>query len=86
MNITTAVYLFDIDEVIVKVPFEIVKETKLCYFTNNGRYMKTKMNKPILKSATNYPYVEIHMVDADEVTLRNELSNWFTDKAMEIKR
>lgn len=86
MNITTAVYLFDIDEVIIKNPFEIVSETKLCYFTNNGRYIKSKIGRPILKSATNYPYVEIHMVDADEKTLKNELSKWFTDKATEIKR
>ena len=85
MNITTAVYLFDIDEVIIKNPFEIVKETKLCYYTKHGRYLKSEMNKAILKSATTYPYVEVHMIDTDAETLKNELSKWFSDKAIEVK-
>lgn len=86
MNITTAIYLFNRNEVIIKCPFEIVRETNLCYFTKDGRYFKSKMNKPILKCATSYPYVEINMVDADEETLKSELSKWFSNKATEIKK
>ena len=72
MNITTAIYSFHYNEVFVKVPFEIVRD------------LKSEINKPILKSATTYPYVELVMVDADEGTLREKLSEWFTNKAYEI--
>ena len=84
MNITTAIYSFHYNEVWVKVPFEIVRETEKCYYINHGRYLKSEINKPILKSATTYPYVELVMVDADEGTLREKLSEWFTNKAYEI--
>ena len=85
MNITSIVYAFYNNEVIVKAPFEIVRETEKCFFTKNGcRYLKCEMDKPFLKSATQYPYIELVMVDADEETLRYGLSKWFTDKAMRI--
>ena len=86
MNITSIVYAFHNSEVIVKVPFEIVRETEKCFFTKNGcRYLKDEIGKPYLKSATQYPYIELVMVDANEETLRDGLSKWFTDKALKIK-
>ena len=85
MNITSIVYTFHNNKVIVKVPFEIVKETERCYFINGGyRYLKSEIGKPFLKSATTYPYIELVMVDATEETLRAGLSKWFTDKACQV--
>ena len=85
MNITIIIYTFHNNKVIAKVPFEIVRETKKCFFTEHGRYLKSEIGEPILRSVTNYPYIELTMVDADEKTLREELSKWFTDRAYEIK-
>ena len=84
MNITIGIYLFHSNEVIIKVPFEIIKETEKCYFTNERRYLKSEIGTPILKSVITYPYIELVMVDADEKTLRDGLSQWFTDKAYRI--
>lgn len=85
MNITSIVYAFHNNEVIVKAPFEIVRETEKCFFTKNGcRYLKDEIGKPYLKSATQYPYIELVMVDANEKTLRVGLSKWFTDKACQV--
>ena len=88
MNITIAIYSFHYNEVFVKVPFEIARETDKCYYVNNGnsytRYLKSEINKPILRSVTSYPYIELVMVDANEETLRDELSKWFTNKAYDV--
>ena len=85
MNITSIVYLLCYNKVIVKVPFKIKKETDKCIYTKTGgRYLKSEIGKPILKSATQYPYIELTMIDADEKTLRKELSKWFSNKAGEI--
>ena len=84
MNITAIIYAFHSNSVIVKQPFEIVKETEKCYFTENCRYLKSEIGKPFLKYPSQYPYIELIMVDADESTLREELSKWFTGKAYEI--
>ena len=84
MNITIAVYIFHNNQVIIKNPFEIIKETDKCYFTKRARFLKDSIGKPILKSATTYPYIELVMVDANEETLREELSKWFTKKAFEV--
>lgn len=84
MNITIGIYSFHLNKVIIKVPFEIVKETEKCYFTNECRYLKSEIGKPILKSATAYPYIELVMVDAKEEILRDKLSKWFSDKAYYI--
>lgn len=85
MNITIAVYTFHDNRVIIKVPFEITRETGKCYFIKHGnRFLKSEIGIPILKSATTYPYIELVMVDADEVALRNRLSRWFSDKANAI--
>lgn len=87
MNITSIVYTFHNNEVIVKVPFEIVRETEKCFFTKSGcRFLKWEIGKPFLKSATTYPYIELVMVDATEETLRAGLSKWFTDKAYQMKK
>jgi hypothetical protein len=85
MNITSIVYAFHGNQVIVKVPFEIIKETEKCFFTKHGRYLKSEINVPMLRSSTAYPYIELVMVDTDEQTLRAELSKWFTNKAHQIK-
>jgi hypothetical protein len=84
MNITIAVYTFHNNQVIIKNPFEIIKETEKCYFTKNARFLKNEIRNPILKSATTYPYIELVMVDANEATLREELSKWFSNKAFEV--
>lgn len=85
MNITSIVYAFHNNEVIVKVPFEIIRETEKCFFTkSNCRYLKNEIGKPILRSATQYPYIELVMVDANEEVLRERLSRWFADKAREV--
>ena len=85
MNITIAVYTFHDNRVIIKVPFEITRETSKCYFIEHGnRFLKSEIGIPVLKSATTYPYIELVMVDADESALRNGLSRWFSDKANTI--
>lgn len=84
MNITTAVYSFHTGKVIIKIPFKIVRETDACYFTEQGRYLKSEIGVARLKYPTSYPYVEVHMVDADEDTLKAELGKWFLDRAVDI--
>lgn len=86
MNITSAIYAFASNQLVIKEPFEIQKETNKCYWTKNGRYLKSEIGKPIFKSPTIYPYVELVMIDADEETLRMEMGKWFTSKANEIQR
>ena len=85
MNITSIIYGFHNNKVIVKVPFEIVKETDKCFFTKHGRYLKSKIGHPTLLSTTAYPYVELVMIDTDEETLREKLSQWFSNKSEQIK-
>lgn len=84
MNITIILYDFYNNSTIVKVPFEIIKETEKCFFTKCARYLKSEIGVPILKSATSYPYIELIMIDADEKTMREELSKWFIDKSYEV--
>jgi hypothetical protein len=69
----------------VKAPFKIVRETDKCFFTKHGRCLKSKIGHPTFMSTTAYPYVELVMIDASEETLREKLSQWFTDKAEQIK-
>lgn len=86
MNITSIYYVFHTNQVIVKVPFEIERETEKCFWIANGyRYLKSEIGRPMLKSATTYPYIELIMVDASEKTLRETLCRWFTDRVCEIK-
>lgn len=84
MNITIGVYLFHLNKVIIKKPFEIKRETEKCYYIEHGRYLKADIGTPIIKSATQYPYVEVVMVDANEKALRKKLGEWFVGKACEI--
>lgn len=84
MNITTIIYAFHGDDTVVKVPFEIIKETEKCFFTKHGRYLKSEINVPILRSSTAYPYIELVMIDATDEVLREKLSKWFANKADEI--
>ena len=84
MHITTIIYSFYYDKVIIKTPCEIKKETDKYYCTKDKRHLKTNIGKPILKHNSNYPYIKIVMIDADEQTLKNELSKWFIDKANKV--
>lgn len=84
MNITTIIYAFHGNDTVVKVPFEIIKETEKCFFTKHGRYLKSEINRPILRSSTAYPYIELVMIDATDEVLREKLSGWFTSKANQI--
>lgn len=87
MNITVAYYLlFGLRHIVVKPPFRIVKETKRCYFTSDGRYLKSELGEPRLKSSTQYPYIEVAMVDASEEELIDKLSLWFSREAQYVKR
>lgn len=86
MNITIAIYSFYLNNVIIKKPFKIERETDKCYFTKDARFLKADIGKPIMKYPNSYPYIEVVMIDADEETLREELRKWFTDKACEICR
>lgn len=86
MNITGIYYTFHNNKVITKVPFKIVKETENCFFTDNGcRYLKSEIGRSVLKSRTQYPYIELVMIDADEKTLREGLSKWFVNKSYQIQ-
>lgn len=87
MFITGVNYYFDEDKTFVKVPAEIVKETEHCYYTKIGcRYNKNEIGIPELKSKNSYPYIKLVMIDADEDTLREKLSEWFVKKAEETKK
>lgn len=86
MNITSIVYTFHNNQAIIKSPFKIARETEKCFFTESGyRYLKDEIGKPLLKSVTQYPYIELVMVDADEKNLRDGLSKWFINKAETLK-
>ena len=84
MNITIGVYLFHANKVVIKRPFPIVKETEKCYYTEQSRYLKANIGEPILKSVQVYPYIEVIMIDADEIDLKEKLGEWFARKACEI--
>lgn len=84
MNITIVIYSFHLNKVIIKTPLKIERETDKCYFTKDRRYLKEEIGKPMIKYPTSYPYIELVMIDADEETLRDGLSKWFTDKAYEV--
>ena len=85
MNITTGFYLFHSNKIVIQEPTEIIVETEKCYFTKHGRYLKSEIGVPILKSRTTYPYIEVVMVDANEGELKYKLGNWFSDKAKWIE-
>ena len=84
MNITIGIYLFPFNKVVIKQPFKIIRETEKCYYTEHSRYLKADIGEPILKSISQYPYVEVVMVNANEKVLRKKLGEWFVSKACEI--
>lgn len=84
MNITTAYYSFYYNKVYIDKPCEVERETNKCYFTKNGRYLKSDIGNPVLRYPTSYPYIEIIMIDANESILRRELGRWFIDMANKI--
>lgn len=84
MNITIAIYDFKSGSIYVKRPFEVIKETSKCYYTEHSRYRKDEMDKPILKSETAYPYIQITMLDASIEVLVAKLSKWFEEMAQSI--
>lgn len=84
MNITSIYYIFETGKIIVKEPLEIIKETENCYFVNKGRYLKYEIDVVQHKSRTQYGYLELVMIDADEKTLREKLSEWFVNEANRI--
>jgi hypothetical protein len=85
MNITVGKYYFQGRNVLILPPHKVIKETNLCYFTEHGRFLKSEINIPCLKSPTHYPTIEVAMVDASETELRERLASWFTDEASRIK-
>lgn len=84
MNITIGVYTFHNNETIIQGPLEVIKETEKCYFTTQYRFLKSEINVPILKSTTSYPYIELVMVDANQIDLKRGLSAWFANKALYV--
>lgn len=85
MNITSAIYSIARNKVVIKQPFEITDETKKVYYVGCHRYLKEEIGRPILRSITNYPYVEITMIDATESELRKALSDWLIDRAFKVR-
>ena len=86
MNITGVLYVVQNNSVMLWKPQKVIKETDKCYFTESGRrYLKSEIGKPALFSPTEYSYVKLVMIDADEITLRTELSKWFSERAKEIR-
>lgn len=88
MYITRAWYLFNYDTMGFDSPEPIVKETVKCYHTSwllkIKTYRKSDIGKVILRYPSNYPFLEIIMIDADEQTLRKKLREWFEHKAERI--
>ena len=88
MNITIVIYSFYHDRVIIKVPFEIVRETEKCYFVKDGngeyRFIKAEIGKPIMKNFTDHPHIMLTMIDTDANTMKQVLAGWFTDRAENI--
>ena len=85
MNITVGKYYFQCRAVSIWTPLKVIKETNRCYFTECGRFLKSEINIPCLKSPTHYPTIEVAMVDGSETELRERLASWFTDEASRIK-
>ncbi len=88
MYITRAWYLFNYDTMGFDSPEPIVKETAKCYQTSwlceTKTYRKSEIGKVILRYPSNYPFLEIIMIDANEQTLREKLREWFEHRAERI--
>ena len=86
MNIRVGKYYFQGRNVWISLSHKVIKETNLCYYTEHGRFLKSEINTPCLKSPTHYPTIEVTMVDASETELRERLASWFTNEASHIKK
>lgn len=84
MFIRKAHYSFYSGMTIVRQPVEVTKETDKCYFAGNSRYLKSEIGIPMLKSVSQYPFVEVVMLDATEEMILNKLSEWFFQRATMI--
>lgn len=85
MYINSIIYRFNDNFLQLKRPFKIVAETKDSYVTGANSYLKEEINKVIVKQVGNYIYVKLSMIDTDEETLRNVLSQWFIEKSKDVK-
>lgn len=83
MNITIAYYYFNNNRVSFLTK-KIEKETDKCYFADRRRYSKDEIGIPLIKYISNYPYIELVMIDANEEDLRDGLAKWFNDKAYQV--
>ena len=85
MYINSIIYRFNDGYIQIKRPFKVVKETEDSYVTGANVYFKNEINKPIVKQSGKYIYVKLSMIDTDEETLKEMLSEWFIDKSKHIK-
>ena len=83
MNIKIAYYYFNNNSVSFLTK-KIEKETDKCYFADRRRYSKDEIGIPLIKYISNYPYIELVMIDANEEDLRDGLAKWFNDKAYQV--
>lgn len=83
MNITIAYYYFNNNRVSFLTK-KIEKETDKCYFADRRRYSKDEIGIPLIKYISNYPYIELVMIDANKEDLRDGLAKWFNDKAYQV--
>lgn len=84
MYINSIIYRFNDNFLQIKRPFKIVAETKDSYVTGANSYLKEEINKVIVKQSGKYVYVKLSMIDTDENTLREVLSQWFIEKSKDI--
>ena len=85
MYINSIIYRFNDGHLQIKRPFKVVKETKDSYVTGAMSYLKEEINKVIVKQSGKYVYLKLSMIDTDEKTLRNVLSQWFIEKSIDVK-
>lgn len=85
MYINSIIYRFNDNHIQVGRPFKVIKETKDSYITGVMSYLKSEINKPIVKQGGNCIYVKLCMIDTNEETLREVLSEWFVEKSKDIK-
>lgn len=86
MYINSIIYRFNDNFLQIKRPFKIIAETKDSYITGANSYLKNEINKCIVKQSEKYIYVKLSMIDTDEETLRNVLSQWFIEKSKDVKQ
>ena len=85
MYINSIIYRFNDNFLQIKRPFKIVAETKDSYITGANLYLKNEINKCVVKQCGQYIYVKLSMIDTDEETLRNVLSQWLIERSKDVK-